>query len=144
MQKGNQMNANRINTVTVTTKGKTKHGVEFTLVDVRKHADVPADVLASLAEGKENEGYKWHAPQTKSEVGYFWKGFATEKEAKADAKRLQAYMRKPAKADAPAKANAKSPKAKKTETVQAKPDLKALIAGLSPEEKLELLVALCR
>lgn len=132
------MKTNSINTVTVTTKGKTKHGVEFTLVDVRKHADVPADVLASLAEGEENEGYKWHAPQTKSEVGYFWKGFATEKEAKADAKRLRAYMRKPAKADEPKPAKAKPETAPKVDTAS----LKALFAGLTPEERAEIVLAL--
>lgn len=130
------MKANTISTVTVTTKGKTKHGVEFTLAGVRKHSQVPADVLASLAEGEENHGYKWHAPQTKSENGYFWKAFATEKEAKADAKRLSKYAKKPAKAEA------KSPKAKKTETFQAKPDLKALIASLSEAERLEVIKAL--
>ena len=142
------MKTNSIKSVTVTTKGRTKHGVEFTLAGVRKHADVPADVLATLAEGEENYGYKWHAPQTKSEVGYYWKSFDTEKDAKADAKRLRAYMIAPAKAEPKApkatkKAEPKAPKAKKAEPKALNTaDLKALFAGLSADERKEILLAL--
>lgn len=131
-----------IASVTVTTKGKTGHGVEFTLAGVRKHAQVSADVLACLAEGEELEGYRWHAPKVKTEVGYFWKAFASEKEAKAEAKRLRAYMPKPEKAPKakPETAKAEKPEAKKAP--KAKPAWRELLADLTPEDKAELIRAL--
>jgi hypothetical protein len=148
-----------ISTITVTTKGKTGHGVEFTLVGVRKYADIPAEVRALLAEGEALEGYKWHAPQTKSEVGYLWQGFATAKDAKAEAKRLKAFMHEPAKTRKGAKAKPETPPkadkpkpAKTRKGAKVKPEtppkadklaeLKALLAGLSDAERAEVVLAL--
>ena len=131
-----------IERLTATTKGKTKHGVEFSVVDARRYGDVPEKVRNAAKA----EGYKWHAPQEKKEMGYFWKAFATEEEVKEEVERLTAFFVKPKKANAkkeepkaePKKANAKKANAKKAEP---KFDF-SILKTLSPEEKQAIIEAL--